>query len=291
MQTISLGSFNIPWLFLPVILAWMVYRILTKRIYRKLPEQLKVIDGILVNIIFIIIIVWKMSPLLFQFSTVAENPSALLFLPGGRAGIITGVSAAAVFLGFSLFKRRRQLKDLVIGFLLNAVLLAAAFLIFGAGTSWIIGTVSNPVEGPAAAVGAPAYDFTLDAQDGKVYRLSDNAGRTVVLNFWASWCPPCRAELPELISFHEGLDPEGPVFLSINMYTTETDPSGLSAFVAENKLNFPVLYDKDGRIAAAYDIKTIPTTIIIDKNGMIHSVKNGAVTEAVLKRLSADAGE
>ena len=129
-----------------------------------------------------------------------------------------------------------------------------------------------------------APEFSLEAEDGGLYKLSDYAGQTVVLNFWASWCPPCKAELPELKSFYEKNSSDDVVFLAINLYSSERDPAGLSDFIIDEGLMFPVLYDVHGTVAADYGIESIPTTVIISSEGLISDVKKGAVTETWLKR-------
>ena len=153
-----------------------------------------------------------------------------------------------------------------------------------AGAGLAAGSIIKADPAASAAVqGMKAPDFILEAEDGELYSLSDYKGRTVVLNFWASWCPPCRAEMPELVNFYEGLDSATTVFLSINLYSTERDPVKLASFIRDEGMEFPLLYDRRGETSSDYGVVSIPTTVIISPEGEIRAVKKGAVTEAWLK--------
>lgn len=282
-RSMSLGPVNFPLFIVPVLIGWIVYQIVIKRVYKGRGEQLQKTDRLMFNGLFIILIVWKLSPLLFQFNTVVKNPAAALYLPGGSAGVILGIAAAFVYILVHFMKEKEVtaalLKSLGFNFGTLLVIIAVAGII----TAYVFSS-EDPANADEAGFGVEAPDFSLEAEDGGSYSLSDYEGKTVVLNFWASWCPPCRAELPELKSYYEGLGVDGAVFLSVNLYSSERDPEGLPAFIEEQALTFPVLYDKSGQVAAAYGVESIPTTVVIGPDSIISAVKKGAVTEAWLKR-------
>lgn len=115
-------------------------------------------------------------------------------------------------------------------------------------------------------VGNRAPDFQLETLTGETVRLSDFRGKRVMLNFWASWCPPCRAEMPDMVDFYQDKDIE---ILAVNLTDTETALNDVEHFVDAYELDFPVLLDTDLEVASLYAIQPIPTTFMIDSDGVI----------------------
>jgi thiol-disulfide isomerase/thioredoxin len=124
---------------------------------------------------------------------------------------------------------------------------------------------------PAAA--APAPDFTLKGLDGKAHSLSDYRGKVVFLNFWASWCPPCRAEMPSMQKLSRSWDKKKYVMLAVNLREAR---EVVRSFAAKNGYSFPILLDETGGTAAKYRVSGIPTTAIIDEKGNIINRTVGA---------------
>ncbi len=127
--------------------------------------------------------------------------------------------------------------------------------------------------GQTAAENEVAPDFSLMTVNKRTVRLSDYRGKIVFLNFWATWCPPCRMELPSMEKLAERFKGKPFVILAVNV--DESDPGNVEAFVRQMGLTFPVLID-DGSISARYRVNSIPTTFIIKKNGVIYSIISGA---------------
>jgi len=119
-----------------------------------------------------------------------------------------------------------------------------------------------------------AIDFKLKDLDGKELSLSDLKGKNVFLNFWATWCPPCKAEMPEIEKLYQETKDSDLVIVSIEI----GEPLGtVKSFIDTNKYNFKVLLDLDQSVAAKYNIASIPTSYFIDKEGNIISKKMGAM--------------
>lgn len=133
---------------------------------------------------------------------------------------------------------------------------------------------------PAPAVGHPAPDFSLTTLAGEPFTLSDLRG-PVVLNFWATWCPPCRAELPELQAASARL--AGQVAI-IGVNQAEA-PADVGAFVAGLGLTFPMPLDVNADASRLYAVRSLPTTFFIDRQGVIRRVQVGPVTEATLAQM------
>ncbi len=162
----------------------------------------------------------------------------------------------------------------------------------GAGSVVSLGLVEDA---GSAGEGEPAPDFVLNVLDGEPVRLSDFRGQTVVLNFWASWCPPCRAEMPEFQALWEERGPRGPndlVILAVD-FLPEDSVSAAAGFVEEFELTFPILFDTEsGEVAQRYGVRGLPATFFIDADGIMRAMNLGPVfgdllPEAVAK---ADAG-
>ena len=129
-----------------------------------------------------------------------------------------------------------------------------------------------------------APDFTVTDADGNEVKLSDFRGKGVVLNFWASWCGPCKSEMPHFQAAYEKYGEELH-FLMVNMAEAFGDPrSDAEGFLNESGYTFPVYYDTLTECAYGYGVTGIPMTFFIDKEGNLVSGKSGMISEADLER-------
>ncbi len=161
-----------------------------------------------------------------------------------------------------------------------------AVLVAGGGWIWAsaapaTGTYSERPPSPREGFMAP--DFTLDRLGGGRMTLSDLRGQVVVMNLWASWCPPCRAEMPALQQVYDELRERGMVILAVNV-TYQDGEAPAAAFVAEYGLTFPVLLDRTGEVGRGYLLRALPTTFFIDRQGVIRQViVGGPMSEATIR--------
>jgi len=139
----------------------------------------------------------------------------------------------------------------------------------------LIAGCSSPTPTQSPQVGKPAPDFELLGLDGQAVSLSGLRGKPVLINFWASWCEPCRFEMPFIQEIYEGWTGKPPslVILTINLGES---PSRVERFMESYGLSFPVLLDTSQNVALEYNIRGIPTTFFIDKDGIIRDIKFGA---------------
>ncbi len=132
---------------------------------------------------------------------------------------------------------------------------------------------------PSPLIGKPAPRFTLTLFDGDVLRLENLRGNVVFLNFWASWCVPCREEAPALEAAWQGYRPRGVVFVGINIQDKEPDAR---AFLDEFSITYANGIDPGSKIAVDYGVYGIPETFVIDRGGRISYKHIGAITSATL---------
>lgn len=133
--------------------------------------------------------------------------------------------------------------------------------------------------GSGAVVGAVAPDFSLQSVDGVEASLSDYRGEVVLLNFWATWCAPCRLEMPAFQQRYRELAPEGLQVLAVNFDESEEE---VRAFQQELDLSFPLLLDPGGMVQRIYRVLGYPTTYLVDRDGVIQAIHVGIMSEAQL---------
>ncbi|MDO4267746.1 MAG: cytochrome c biogenesis protein CcdA [Eubacteriales bacterium] len=136
----------------------------------------------------------------------------------------------------------------------------------------------------------PAVDFELKDQYGNIHTLADYKGKTIFLNFWATWCPPCRAEMPDIQKLYEEYDQEGDDALIVLGVAApnlgqETDEAGISAFLEENGYTYPVLMDTEGSLFWQYGITAYPTTFMIDRDGNVFGYVPGMLSADMMESI------
>ncbi len=154
--------------------------------------------------------------------------------------------------------------------------LVAVVAVVGYGFSHTLAAKTGP------AVGNVAPEFTLPDLNGKNVSLQKviAANKVTLVNFWATWCPPCRAEIPELETFYQAYAKQQVALLGVNL---QQQPAEVRNFVSRNKMSFPVLTDTSGAVGNTYQIYAIPTTFIIDQAGKIRAKIEGSTDLNTLK--------
>jgi peroxiredoxin len=149
-----------------------------------------------------------------------------------------------------------------------ARLLHAARLLLAFGALAAAGSAASAAITPSA--GAP--DFTLPSVSGPNLRLQEQRGRVVMVNFWATWCGPCRVEMPHLSRLYDKYRGSGFVVLGVNI---DEDPRKAASLASQLGMSFPVLLDTDKKVSRLYDLSTMPSTILIDRDGRVRYVHRG----------------
>jgi peroxiredoxin len=123
--------------------------------------------------------------------------------------------------------------------------------------------------------GSIAPDFSLKTLEGEQVALKEYRGKKVILNFWATWCPPCREEMPEMQKFYQDYKKKDVEILAVNLEYSETKPEKIRDFVKEFGLAFPIPLDEKNTIGKQYRAVSIPTSFFIDKKGIIKKMHIG----------------
>lgn len=136
---------------------------------------------------------------------------------------------------------------------------------------------------PAPQQGFLAPDFALKTPTGESIRLSDLRGQAVLINLWATWCPPCRAEMQSIERVYQEYKDQGFTVLAVNM-TYQDDPLSVMPFVNQQGLTFPILLEETGEMAQAYQLRSLPSSYFVRKDGIINEVViGGPMSEALLR--------
>jgi len=135
--------------------------------------------------------------------------------------------------------------------------------------------LSLSVPGVAVAVATPgsaAPDFSLAARDGGKVRLADLKGQVVMINFWATWCGPCRQEMPLLAQLNTKYEPLGFTLLGVNV---EPDSAAAVTWLKGMPVTFPILFDTDSTVAGSFGVEGMPSTVFVDRKGQVRYIHQG----------------
>ena len=136
----------------------------------------------------------------------------------------------------------------------------------------IVAVLSLSLPALAGPPGAPAPVFTLASRGGQNVSLEQYKGQVVMLNFWASWCGPCRQEMPLLESIYRKYNKMGFTMIGVNV---EPDSNAANEWLKATPVSFPILYDRDSKVSKLYDVAGMPSTVIIDRSGKLRVLHRG----------------
>lgn len=151
----------------------------------------------------------------------------------------------------------------------------------------IEGDLSGPIESVGLGQGDTPPDFELETLSGDTVKLSDYKGKKVILNFWASWCGPCKAEMPHMEKYYEkNKDSSNVEIIAVNLTAAERRGlDGVEEFIDEYGLTFPIPLDKDGEIGEMYEVMTIPTSFILGTDGKLAQIIYGPMDDKMMSDL------
>lgn len=278
----SIGPFFIPpFLLILIVVTAAVY--LGHRIFfKKKLQAIRLFWSILGDMLLAGILLWKLSPLLLAPREIFRDPITLLYRPGGIVGLFVGCAGATAVAVYRMVREKKRPPRF-----LRFALISLLVLALGSAAALSLLPVAGPVSGSPAAPAASAspgsrkrlsMELLGNSSFFEEYRREINwEADYLVLNFWAVWCPPCRAEIPELSDFYRGTDRDRIELIGINMTSSEKSAGSVLAFLEENGIDYPVLLDVEGLLSDHFLIESLPTTLVIGPSGEILVRKAGVI--------------
>ena len=243
-----------------------------------------------------------LSGVLLMAASASSRTTGILLLAVYTLGFVLPFLAAGLFTStlLGLFQKHRKVLRYTVK-IGGVVLILMGILMLTGTVNRISGALSDVplAEQPAADEETPddaepeqpelpAIDFQLEDQYGQTHKLSDYKGRVVFLNFWATWCPPCREEMPYIQNLYEKYsDGEDVVILGVAgpSLGNEQDVAGIKAFLDEKGYTYPVAMDTTGEVFAQYGISALPTTFMIDRNGNVLGYVPGGMDQETMQSI------
>lgn len=193
---------------------------------------------------------------------------------------VLGISAIVIgWMGKSQ-TGRKKMQTVFVTFVMAHALLSAV-----AANTWDkSGLASQASDEIGIGIGQTAPDFELSTLEGTKVKLSDFRGKKVLINFWATWCPPCRVEMPVMQKFYAEYKDNNVVILSVDATHTEASQTVVESFQKHWGLTFPLVLDVDGQVGKTYQVSAYPATYVLDEQGVIRKKHQGAMDEDMLKK-------
>ncbi|WP_313800347.1 redoxin domain-containing protein [Cytobacillus sp.] len=269
-----------------IVIGFVLLKLWLLRSQKK--ETGKQVFDMALNSIFWGFLIWKGSLLLLEPKLVIESPMSLVYFTGGTRGFILGLLGALIY--FVLKARKLKIANLMI---LQSIgvftftVLSGTFVInlFLHEDKPKINTTGTKTAEIGLQEGNKAPDFQLKKLNGIDVKLSDLQGTKVILNFWATWCPPCKAEIPHMQDFYESRNQTEVEILAVNLTTSEKNLENIKGFLSERKITFPVLLDQEGNVGDQYRGMTIPTSYLIDSKGIVRKKIIGPMDKEMMNQL------
>lgn len=278
------GILAIPAVAVSIICAALLALLFLRLLFRR-DRGIRIrIYSMAADTLLIFLLAWKLSPLITDFSLFIRDPLLLLYFPGRHIHFILAAAGVLLYLLWK-FLHHKISRRLFLGY----ITLLLTLLIFH-GLLWSLVfkdfRLSEPPdqETTGVHVGYKAPLPQLFDSEGRKQPLVLPEEGVLILNFWASWCPPCRAEIPELEAFLKLPGVQGVRLYGINLTAMEKSQSDLQRFLQETPPAIPLLFDETGKAGSLYEIESIPTTLVIDAGGTILARKTGPVSLDWLRR-------
>lgn len=275
-DSVSLGPLNLPLVLIIGVLTYGLSYLAGVLPLRNDKEERRTFGDLLSAPILPFFLGWKLSLILTDAGDVLANPLLLLYGSGGIVNILIGVAAGGLFLAFrwNRSKPETSVNKALIRGLGTALVISLAIFLVGGGAMAVTGNSSAERE--------LLPPVPLTAEDGSSWDTSMAAGNPVVLNFWASWCPPCRAEMPMLERLQSDPRFNSVTFFAVNAVRTEKNSDDGRNWLDANEIDLPLLFDTTGEAMNRYGISSLPTTIVLDSEGRIVEIKIGTVSRSWL---------
>ncbi len=267
------GSVSVPWELLWAVVGAVVFRVWLHR-QEKNREVGKFWADRVSWSVLIGLLVWKLTPVFTRWDQVWDNPLLLLYASGGLAGLFGGVATAVGILAMSLLQIRKEKGVSVLPETLSLSAGLLVFLILKLGVPVFVPTQATALSPPQKQV----FSLLLPGFEGKATALADERGKVLIVNFWASWCPPCRAEFPDFQAAQTYFSAHHLPVILVGLDQVETESGGLAAakaFASSQHAQWTLLADTAG-VGTAFGVQALPTTLVFDRQGQLVARHVGA---------------
>jgi thiol-disulfide isomerase/thioredoxin len=271
-DSISIGPLSLPLILILIAIIASAAYLAGVLSLRKNRQSRRVFGDLLFTPLLPFLIGWKLSLIITDARDVFIDPLLLLYGSGSVVNVLIGFAVSGLWLTFQWHRRKpdaavNRAMVRALGTALILTLLTTGGMVFS-------GRVSADREK------LPLVQLT--GENGEIWDAGMATGSTLVLNFWASWCPPCRAEMPMLDRLQSDPRFSGVTFYAVNAIRTEKNPGDGLRWLEENEIDLPLLYDSSGEAMSVYNIAGLPTTIVVDSEGRVVEQKTGAVSRSWL---------
>lgn len=236
---------------------------LLRRSYPAAQDELSTLGDKIFTALIMGFLAWKLTPIVFWWDAIVENPVRLLRLPGGRPGL---VAATAVILAL-IVPRLWSARNLIRPVLITVFSTGVSYAIVVAAISALAATTAAPPSAEISRVSGPVLHRERDSLRPQEEMLVPG-DRPAIITFWATWCGPCHAEIPvkqEAYRTHG----ENVRFVAINMTHTESGTEEVASYAEANDLEYPILFDRSGSISALFTVRGTPTTVVLSAEGEV----------------------
>lgn len=277
-RALEIGPLNIPvWLIAAA--GGYVCALIAQRLFaRNDRPRLALATDLITSAAVITLVVWKIMPLVTRFRDIADVPSRLLYYPGGTAGIVAGAILAVVYVVLSVLRRKRRGDDAAadLGRLLIAGGIVTICIVAPVAVVWAIPS------GPDVTLPAVTLPALGELEAPHVFGATSD-GKPTVLVFWATWCGPCTAQMPEIQRFFDA-HPDDIRLVTVNLIGTEPGVDAVRSYLADGGFSFPVALDQGDILRSRLDVAATPTMLVFDSGGRERARRTGAVTAAWIER-------
>jgi len=275
--TFLLGPFAVPRILILFILSAAAGHFLFFLLIKKDKTVFSRVTDLFTGSLIVLFFSQRLSLIATHWSSVQKTLSSILYLPGGWINFTAAGICGALYLLVKYRRKKTSAGDIKMLLLLVLLTGTAALIIHFTALK-----IENPGEEQSRISGDS--EILLEDLSGKEVPLILTGAERTIVNFWATWCPPCRAELPELIRYEEDHDPDKVRFITVNLTSTEKSPETVLDFIRTESIELQVFLDKKGTASRVFGINSVPTTLVFDSSGTLVESRSGAVDYQWLMR-------
>jgi len=261
--------FGLRELMILILISYFLTSMITRFRYGK--EDALPLNQSLSNILFLFLGINRLIYLITHWTLIIQTPMAIIQGRNSSVIILFALSASLLIYYVPYIRKKKGPRGRLLPLIWISLFFALLFSAYG-----FISLLNRQKTGVSQGMQVPPVQLTEDLS------LKDLQGERIILNFWATWCPPCRTELPDFNSFARDYSDQI-ILYTVNLTETEKSEEGVYQFLKENNYQLPLIMDKDGSLSAAFNIKSIPTTLVINEEGRILHRQEGTVSLDFLK--------